>query len=322
MSGTITESESYSPTITSIEDGDDANSTTFKTPLGELANRTKYLKGQLDTGALKIREAANVAALKAVTGQVTGDVRLVPDLGPFRFDSTSTATADDVFVIAPTVGGGRWLRLDHGMRESTLGGLATITGLTVSDLVMVPGYGVYRYTAQSPSLARTYWRVAATAMGGLFEHISYGMIDPAGGTSGTATRLDPAVAPVPNRIVSISEASPTSGSFAPASASPGTAFGPTLTLAVEEGDVVEIEGQVALVEDNAANLSIIMRSGSTVLGNGKAILKTTATLPVRVFTRYVAPATATLSIRFGGICSSATSTTFTEAGIVARLVRP
>jgi hypothetical protein len=269
-----------------------------------------------------VRTAADITALTALSDMVTGELAIVPGDGVFRFNGASSATSDARWIVAPGSVDGRWERLEHGLRESTLGGLATITGLAVGDLVLVPGFGVYRYTAQSPSLARTYWRVAATAMSGLFEHVAFGMIDPTGGTDGASTRLDASVAPVPNRIVEIDEIAPASGSFVPASSSPGAAFGPTLTLSVEAGDIVEITGQIALVEDNAANLSIIMCSGTTVLGNGKVILKTIATLPAHIFTRYVALAGATLSIRFGGICSSATSVTFTEAGIVARIIRP
>jgi hypothetical protein len=321
MSGTITESEVYSPSVTSIEDGDDASGAIATAPLQQLANRTKYLKGQLDAGALKIREAATVAALKAVTGQATGDVRLVPGLGPFRFDSAATATADDLFVITPTVGGGRWLRLDHGMRTSDLGGLATMTGLTVGDLVMVPGVGIYRYTADTPA-TKGIWLRPATAMGGLFTNVMYGIVDPANGWDGLQYRIDPLAAPVPNRIVSISEVTPTSGSFAPATTSPGAAFGPTLTIDVEEGDVVEIEGQIALLEDNSATITIVMRSGSGILGNGKAMIKATGVMPVHIYTRHVVTSSGSFPIRFSGICSSTGSTTFTEAGIVARVIRP
>lgn len=273
-----------------------------------------------------IRTVANIVAIEALTDMATGEVAIVPGDGIFRFDGASSATADGRWVVAPGSVGGRWIRLEHGLREVTdPTDLSTITGQADGDLVLatdIGRFGLYRWVAGDTRSQSDPWVIAPSSGSGRWYLVTDGLVTYTGGAGNNQIRLDPTKAPVPNRIVEIGEVSPASGSFAPSASSPGTVFGPTLTLSVEAGDIVEITGQIALVEDNAANLSVIMRSGTTVLGNGKAILQTTATLPVHITSKYVAPAAATLSIRFGGICSSATSVTYTEAGIIARIIRP
>lgn len=58
------------------------------------------------------RPAANITALKAVntTSIVDGEICNVSGLGTWQFIKASTATADDITVVAPTTGGGRWLK--------------------------------------------------------------------------------------------------------------------------------------------------------------------------------------------------------------------
>lgn len=69
----------------------------------------------LDTGSGSTRQVATIAALKAiVTTGITYSMRAeVPGFGDYLFDSSSSLTADDVFVIQPTTGSGRWI-LDVG----------------------------------------------------------------------------------------------------------------------------------------------------------------------------------------------------------------
>ena len=54
---------------------------------------------------------ADVTALKAVTGMQDKDVIFVESLNSmFSYDAQSSATANDTTVVAPTSGGGRWLK--------------------------------------------------------------------------------------------------------------------------------------------------------------------------------------------------------------------
>lgn len=54
---------------------------------------------------------ANLAALKAIdTTNLSDNITIiVKNLGFYRFDSTSTVTANDDYVVQPTVGSGRWI---------------------------------------------------------------------------------------------------------------------------------------------------------------------------------------------------------------------
>jgi hypothetical protein len=60
-----------------------------------------------------LREAADVTALKAISvaGLATKDLRLVPGVGLYRYDSGSSATETLPWIVAPTVGGGRWVHI-------------------------------------------------------------------------------------------------------------------------------------------------------------------------------------------------------------------
>lgn len=67
---------------------------------------------------------ADLTAIKAVdtTSTTSGTLAQVVTLGQYEFISTSTATGDDVRVIQPTTGSGRWL-----LQSSTAGAVSKIT---------------------------------------------------------------------------------------------------------------------------------------------------------------------------------------------------
>lgn len=316
-------SASYPANVRAPVGGESRTAASVSNGLTDLANRTAYLKGVLDDGVQKIRTLDNIAALKALTGMSTNDVAFVPGKRLYRFNGASSVAGDDDWIVTPDSVGGRWEALEHGLRESTLGGLATITGLAVGDLVVVPGYGQYRYTAQSPSLARTYWRVAATVMGGLFEHISYGMIDPAGGYSGAATRLDPSVAPVPNRLVSIATGIVGSGSGS-ANATTGTNIASVSSVAVEDGDLVVISGQCAELVASTQDLTARILEGTTVIGT-VAIVRAGERHPISFRLIRTIPGSGAGTLQYAlNILSSSGSSTETHANIAlnVEVVRP
>jgi hypothetical protein len=58
----------------------------------------------------KINFAADIAGLKTFTGMANLQPALVENRGMFVYSSGSSATADDIDVVQPTTGGGRWLR--------------------------------------------------------------------------------------------------------------------------------------------------------------------------------------------------------------------
>ena len=114
-------------------------------------SETEILKASAQYPAKAIEQVADLAALKAVSGMGDAEVRLVPALGLFHYDSSSAATADDITIVDPTVGSGQWLlergnetdgtlvwdpaNLVDGAGETSSG--ITVTGASLGDYVLV-----------------------------------------------------------------------------------------------------------------------------------------------------------------------------------------
>lgn len=88
-------------------------------------NRAEFLSAVQATGVPRVRSVSSIAALKAVTGQTTGDHVVVKDLGFFQFEAAAVLTSDDVNIVTPTVGGGRWLLNTRALRGA-INGLASL----------------------------------------------------------------------------------------------------------------------------------------------------------------------------------------------------
>ena len=329
MSETLVEVDSFDAEIPGIDDGSEGNEATFETPIQKLANRTKYLRARIEADGVKILySAASIAAMKALTGMVTGQLCLVAGYGLYRFDSSSTVTNETVspVVVAPDTGSGRWVLVRAGLRETgNATTLASLTPLYDSEIVLVRSLNrLFRYYSGDSSTVETNWIVTSTA--GRWIALDTGLTLTNGGAAGDKRRLDPGVLAVPNRIISVTEryvAGPFT--FAPGAASPGTAFGTAHSLAVELGDIVLIDVNLGKIIDQGNQLTVIVRNGTTVLGNGKATLPAAATSAPRHLafrTRFVADASATLSIQCGGICASASDVEVTDYQIITTLVRP
>lgn len=103
-------------TVTAPVAGEARSSASVRTALQQLLDMAGFNKAILDSGVLRLRSVASIAALKGVTGQTTGDHAAVKDLGIFQFDAASALSSDDVNVVTPTAGGGRWLLIVRGLR--------------------------------------------------------------------------------------------------------------------------------------------------------------------------------------------------------------
>lgn len=69
-----------------------------------------YLTGANTSSAVnRLATVANLAALKAITGQRNEDYTTAKGLGLYQFDSSSALAPDNLLVVAPDVGTGRWL---------------------------------------------------------------------------------------------------------------------------------------------------------------------------------------------------------------------
>ena len=128
MPATLTESDSFDSVITVPAGGDDRAAASVVVALQSLANRTKALKATLDgvtgdarDGIVRLREAADVTALQAITGMSTGDLALVPSLGLFRYDSASAVSAVGSIVVTPGVGSGRWVWQGYSLLDAAHG---------------------------------------------------------------------------------------------------------------------------------------------------------------------------------------------------------
>lgn len=106
MPTTINGSNAWTASTTVPATGEPRNASDISTPTQALMNRTEYLK---ESGADRIRTAATLAALKAITGHATGDHVFLDGKGIYTFNAGSTATPDDDLVVQPGAGGGRWL---------------------------------------------------------------------------------------------------------------------------------------------------------------------------------------------------------------------
>ena len=125
-------SSSYPANITTPSDGDVRNAASVATALAQLADRTAYLKAKagIDAdGAKRIRTVADVAALKAIAGadRADKDVAIVLGTGSgvYLFSAGSTVAGDDMNVVQPTSGTGRWIHVDY-FRRGWDNGVATL----------------------------------------------------------------------------------------------------------------------------------------------------------------------------------------------------
>jgi hypothetical protein len=92
-----------------------------------------------DNGGLKrVQTVRNITALKALTPKATGDVCLVWDVATgsligldpvlFRYDANGVGTSDDVNLVTPDAGGGRWVSMFYGRRGQANGIAALNSG--------------------------------------------------------------------------------------------------------------------------------------------------------------------------------------------------
>lgn len=87
MGAPITELDEFTASYPSIANGEAGNGTVFTAPHQVAANRTKFLKGLLDNGIRKIREVADAATLKALTGLANGQLAQLARTGIYTYAS-------------------------------------------------------------------------------------------------------------------------------------------------------------------------------------------------------------------------------------------
>lgn len=121
MPKNLTETATFSATVTVPEDGDGVTGLSIETAAQSLANRSQYLKSIVTgTGVGRIREVTTLAALKALTGMVDTDVVRLYGAGLYRYDTSTSATENLPWIVAPDVGSGRWIHDNNALAGSVL----------------------------------------------------------------------------------------------------------------------------------------------------------------------------------------------------------
>ncbi len=79
-----------------------------------------------------------LSELKAVTGVPENTTILCKGLGLYRYDASSAAAPDDFFIVAPSLGAGRWI-----LMAETAMGFSADTGSTNAYVLTLPGLSAY-----------------------------------------------------------------------------------------------------------------------------------------------------------------------------------
>lgn len=143
-----------------------------------------------------LRQAADLSTLKGLTPE-DNEVAVVPQVGLFNYDISASDTADDVWIVEPTSGTGRWfliaphawnplgtiLTATHvwdptniidGTGETSVG--ITVTGAALGDFVLVgPPYSLQ-------GMLMTAWVSAANTVTIRIQNETGSSIDLASGT--------------------------------------------------------------------------------------------------------------------------------------------
>lgn len=103
MGAPLTEVDTFTAAVPSIDDGDTASGPVFTSPVQALANRTKYLKARIETDGVKKRyRVATLAALKALTGLADGDVVVVLASNvEYIYRAAASDVSDGSFIVTP-----------------------------------------------------------------------------------------------------------------------------------------------------------------------------------------------------------------------------
>ena len=112
--------------------------------LTNILNRLVKLEGSINP------QVNSLANLKLITAMTDGSLIFCKGLGLYRYDSSSSASADDFFIIAPNTVPGRWILL-----AETAMGFSPDTGTANTFVLTLPGLAAY-YTGMMVWFKATY----------------------------------------------------------------------------------------------------------------------------------------------------------------------
>lgn len=125
-------------------------------------------------------QTQNLGALKAITasadGLQNGVLSFVPGLGLFQYAPASVATGDDINVIQPTTGTGRWLRVTQASPTVNSAGQLLLSNIALGLYeVTVNGDGSGDFTEVNLAMSAGFFRMIVT--GNTIENNSFVFAD-------------------------------------------------------------------------------------------------------------------------------------------------
>jgi hypothetical protein len=137
MAETINGSPTFSNAHTVPTAGQLVTAAAHKAYAQSLANNDKWIYDLLNAGVNRVRTVVNLAALQSLTGMVDGDVALCVPLGIFRFYAANASAPDNVMIVAPNVGTGRWRHVALDLK-GVANGLCPLNGSQVVPVSYLP----------------------------------------------------------------------------------------------------------------------------------------------------------------------------------------
>jgi hypothetical protein len=104
----IVEAPTFDETVTVPDDGAARTIGSLLPALEVITDRTRYLKVEQDAGARFNRRVLSLPALKALTGMVDGESRLVDGFGLYQYFAAAVDATLEPLIVVPTSAPGRW----------------------------------------------------------------------------------------------------------------------------------------------------------------------------------------------------------------------
>lgn len=156
MSKTITGATTFGNTATVPENNVDlVSASVVEAVFQRLLNNTRYLQQLAEvTGVKLVRNVANLAALKALTGMADREVCWVEGLGLFFYDSGAAVVGNDVTIVFPTSGPGAWIHATNATR-GVANGVASLDASGVLPFAQRPAYLKDQHFESNPNVYLT-----------------------------------------------------------------------------------------------------------------------------------------------------------------------
>ncbi len=162
-----------------------------------LANTCAFINARLAAGALKIRDAASIAAMAALTGMADGEHCAVPGYGLYRFTQGLVLTAQSPYLIAAGAPGGMWVLSGYTSFPTLVGGKVVepvpnrfVKGARIGGVGLGTAESINSAVYVGTSSIGTYIDVSGIVTGDLvFAFCRFGLAIAAAGTGEAFARM-------------------------------------------------------------------------------------------------------------------------------------